>query len=172
LIKNYKKIGAIAVTILLSFGLLNPNVFADSKKQLAHLVMEHEEKIKKIEEILSTGSNTSKATISDQHKTEIIGQFEHRYITWNEYEPPGSIYKKIVDYKISEDEYGYLFQVYFEGEIDWKLDLNDDKGYADGYGFARDMISDVTKSFNLYNGYVDVKFEFYDDGELVTSFVE
>lgn len=44
--KRKIKIAVLGIsTLVLGFGLFNPSILADSKKQLAHLVMEHESKI-------------------------------------------------------------------------------------------------------------------------------
>lgn len=168
--RTHKVIGTIFGVMLLTFGLLNTNVFANSKQGIAHLVMEHEEKIKRLEELLKGGSNDSpKETLTELQKEEILAQFNYYYA--NPYEGI-EVYKQIVDVKIVEDEMGYIFQVYLEGDVNWLLDINDYKSSAEGYSLARNMTSHVKEFFHLYNGHINVKVEFYDDGELVTSFVD
>jgi hypothetical protein len=171
--KKPKVILPIAGSVLITATLLGSNVFADAKKGLHELVMEHEVKIDKLEK------KAENVTASNQPLTEEMKQtLVKEYMYGIDYmlidHSDADMIKKmnLVDYKLVKKNGENVFQLYFEDEYEWVVDANTPYGSdgAQGRFFAINFTNKLITINTLYN--VDVRVEFYEHGEQVKAFIK
>jgi len=158
-------------TFVLGVWFIQPNVFAESKKQLAHLVMEHDIKIGNLEKLVENlGSTAEKNEDSTPEvKEALLKEIELRF-QYNASNLGKGI--NITHYDLKDVNGTVTLQFFTEGDYDWGQTLEDYGidgtllSYGDGRIFANSVIGEFDRIFKLY-GLSHVKYEFYQNGERV-----
>ena len=121
--KKSKVILPIVSTVLISSTLLNTNVFADAKKGIHELVMDHEFKISKLEEQVGNVS-TETTPLTEEMKETLIKEYMYKIegSLIDRSDADGIKKMNLVDYKLVEKNGENVFQLYFEDDYSWVLD--------------------------------------------------
>ncbi|MGG1397339.1 hypothetical protein ABE288_05840 [Bacillus salipaludis] len=165
-------------TFIVGLYLFNSSVFAESKKHLAQLVMEHEIKIANLEDMVKklSLSSVSKGDedFTPEVKKALLKEIEIR-LQYNPviYDDPGYGKKiNITHYDIKKVNGIVTLQFFTEGDYDWGRTTRDYGAdgvmLANGSGraFAMSVISNFDDIFKLY-GFSNIRYEFYQNGERV-----
>jgi hypothetical protein len=170
--KKSKVIFSIVSTVLISSTLLNTNVFADAKKGIRELVMEHEFKISELEEQVRNVSIET-TPLSEEMKETLIKEYLYRLEDLLIDGSDADRIKKmnLVNYKLVEKNGENVFQLYFEDDYSWVLDSSK-AGSSEPKGrlFAMEFSKKVNNINDFYG--VDVKVEFYEHGEQIKVFIK
>ncbi|RID89032.1 hypothetical protein D1953_00185 [Peribacillus asahii] len=164
-----KKIFIILAVLLFSIVISNPNVLANSKKQLAQLVMEHEDKINNLikdVDILKKETQTTNEVLTEETKQALLKEYRGsmQYLITPEDEDK----IKIVETKIVEKDGEYVFQVYTEGTAGYTHSPENVWSFEPGKVIAFNTAQNFNTINTMYN--VDLSLEFYHNGEQVKMF--
>ncbi|WP_077619776.1 hypothetical protein [Bacillus sinesaloumensis] len=163
------------LVLVIGFSLLNSNVFADSKKGLSHLVMEHESKINLLEEIIKNIDLDSdvQEVLTPELKQSLIKEVENLLPDHRNFfnlETNENQHINITGYELQENKGKIILKIYTEGEYNW-TELDDNSTWEMGPG--RKLASGIVSRFNTISKMygVEMGFEFYQNGERITNFV-
>lgn len=183
--KKNKILVIVLVTVILGFGVFNPSVLAESKKQLAHLVMEHEFKIATLEELVKSLSADSRVESNENFTPEVkealTKEVEIRlpdFTTVWEYDAENDTEFltniNVSHFELNEVNGKVTLQIYTEGQYDWKATVVEtSKGKVASFGVGRDFAQNFIFNFDpipkMYG--IDLRYEFYQNGERIRLFI-
>ncbi|RKL69156.1 hypothetical protein CR203_03750 [Salipaludibacillus neizhouensis] len=165
------KLLIVLFTFVFAFVLVNPNVFAQGKNGLAHLVQEHTEKIAQLEDAIQniSGSNSENEVLEGEVKEALLKEVTTRIDRSSntiDYETGEEL--NITDFKLDEVNGEVVLQFFLEGDYDWTFDSNGN--YTLARSFAQNFIFNFDPIPKMYG--VDMNYEFYQNGEQVTIFID
>lgn len=169
-------------TLVLGLGLFNPNIFAESKKQLAQMVMEHEFKIANLEELVKNIGSGSGSEGNEEFTTEakevLVKEVERSLPNLDKYldpdDPAGNLLKiNVTNFEIKEIQGNVTLQLFTEGDYEWQQTIVEypyGRVINDGGGrqFAQNFIRYFDAIPKMYG--IDLKYEFYQNGERIRLF--
>lgn len=159
-----------AIILLVWFS--GTNTFADSKKQLAQLVMEHEMKIASIEKIVSNlGSNSGEETLTPETKQALLKEVENfigNTSLTSQWDGEKEVTLNITGYEIEETDGKVTLQILTDGDNEWTDKLDGYGNAGIGRTFARNFIFNFDAISKMYG--VEMNYEFYENGERIKVF--
>ncbi|MGD6831851.1 hypothetical protein ACQCT5_06785 [Sutcliffiella halmapala] len=165
--KKTKIISTTIGALLLGLGIMSSDAFAEGKQKLAHLVMEHEQKIAALEEAFQSLSPSSEnEEIPQETLDALFSEVEITLFQFDDYwdEEIGDNAKiNITEYKVIDSNGEAIVQVFMEGNYGWKQD--DNGMFEPGRVLAYNFINNFHPFAEIYG--VEVKYEFYQNGERV-----
>lgn len=163
-----KKVLWIAVVFILVFVSLNPTALANGKQGLAHIVQEHSERIANLEaSIKNLGSSTDETKLSSDVEEAILFEANQEIDMMNEMYSYDGKHINVTNTEIKNDNGDLIMKIYIEGSYDWTT-AESPEGL--GRNFARAFISNYDKLSKMYG--VNLKYEFYENGERITTFID
>lgn len=163
-----KKVLWVTGAFVLAFSVLNPSVFAQGKEGLAHIVQEHTQQIAQLEEaIKNLGSSNREDSLSSEVKQALLKEAGIKINSHNEMNEPDGRGINVKDYQIEEKNGEVILKVYTEGSYGWTIG---EEGEGTGRNFARALVFNFDGIAKMYG--VNLKYEFYENGERITVFTE
>ncbi|MBM7618546.1 hypothetical protein JOC95_000388 [Bacillus tianshenii] len=165
--KKTKIITATVGALVLGLGIMTSDALAEGKQKLAHLVLEHEQKIAALEEAFQSLSPSSgNAEIPQETLEALSREVEITLFQFDDYwdEEIGDMAKiNINEYKVIDSNGEAIVQVFIEGNYGWKQD--DSGTFEPGRVLAYNFINHFHPFAEIYG--VEVNYEFYQNGERV-----
>ncbi|MDJ0332284.1 hypothetical protein [Planococcus sp. S3-L1] len=165
-----KKVLWILIIFILAFTILNPSVFAKGKEGLAHVVEEHTQKIAQLEKAIKnlSGSNEDKEQLTPEVKQALLKEVGNIIKRMDDSNRPDGNAVDVMKYEIEEIEDEKTLKIYTEGSYDWTTVGVYDNPDGAGRSFARGIVFNFDGIAKMYG--VDLKYEFYENGERITVF--
>ncbi|MEH7418659.1 hypothetical protein V7266_25690 [Neobacillus drentensis] len=168
--KNKIIISFLSISLLLC--VFSTSIFAESKKQLEVLVMEHEMKIGSLEQTIknlqtNSGQNQSISTeVKQALLSDLSGMIEN--FTTAYYEDK-DVHVNVVKSDIVEKDGKIVLQIFTEGNYNWTskwfVDSYGNVNSGPGYSFGRNLIYNFDSISKMYG--VNLNYEFYQNGDRV-----
>jgi hypothetical protein len=161
----------LGATILLVW-FSGTNTFAQSKKHLAQMVMDHDMKIASLEEIISNlDSGSENETLAPESKQALLKEvdnFIRSGIYTTQYDGEKTVTLNVTNYEIKETNGKVVLQIFTEGNYDWTDTLDGYGNTGIGRSFARNFIFNFDVISKMYG--LEMHYEFYENGERIKVF--
>jgi hypothetical protein len=158
------------VAIILLSWFSTTDILAESKKQLAQLVMEHEVRITSLEELIKNlDTRPENETLEPETKQALTKEINTIVgYGWSQWDGEKTVELNITDHELIFVDGGIIVKVFTEGNHDWTDTLDGYGNTGVGRSFARNFVPMVDVVAKMYG--VNAIFEFYENGERIKSF--
>ncbi|WHZ02791.1 hypothetical protein QNH48_28380 [Neobacillus sp. YX16] len=151
------------LSVVLIIFISTSETFADSKKQLEQIIMDHEFRITKLEQSGSPNEN-----IAPDVKQNLIQEAEFRAKNLSYYDDSTgqSFLYNVTKVDVIERDGKVYLQIFLEGDYKWGQSTT--YGYThfeDGRFFAYNLVNSLDTASKLYD--VVLHYEFYQNGEKI-----